>query len=79
MVYSLRPDYDQISKDLRRLECRLDDWESALPEFLRVNQMVEMAPVNGSSSLHFGFLSVKLLLSRIAFKVHEIMLQKFTS
>lgn len=68
-MYALQPDHEQVSRHVRRLECALDDWEASLPDFLRVGVSHEV--VNGASSLHFCFLSLKLLLCRIAFKVGQ--------
>lgn len=45
----------------------LDDWDASLPEFLKIGPGHDF--VNGASSLHFCFLSLKLLLCRISFKV----------
>ncbi|KAF2163958.1 hypothetical protein M409DRAFT_57062 [Zasmidium cellare ATCC 36951] len=76
-VYALQPDHEQVSRHVRRLECALDDWEASLPDFLRVGVSHEV--VNGASSLHFCFLSLKLLLCRIAFKTSSSVLAEARS
>lgn len=72
LVYALNPNSADIGRQVRRLECMLDEWESTLPSFLRVNADETQDQVNGSSNLHFCFLSVKLLLCRVAFKARHL-------
>jgi hypothetical protein len=56
-----------LSKTLRRLETELDKWEDSEPA---VSMFVEDGPpVSGISSLKLGFLSVRMLICRIAFRV----------
>ena len=74
LVYALRPNLDSMEKDIRRLECRLDEWEDGLPHYLRRSlQENDMRKnVNGSSSLWFCFLSLKLLVCRVALRVSKV-------
>ena len=71
-VYTLRPNYDDIWKNIRRIECKLDEWEDSLPGFFKTTgQHGNGSIVNGSSSLWFCFLSLRLLLCRLAFRVSQ--------
>lgn len=74
LVYSLEADSGSFWRVLRRLECALDDWESELPDFLQLSNPSAHSRVNGSSSLWFCFLSLKLLLCRLAFRVSTALL-----
>ncbi|TID24481.1 hypothetical protein E6O75_ATG02846 [Venturia nashicola] len=67
-VYSLDAKSGAFWRVLRRLECALDDWEHGLPDHLRLSSSAAQARVNGSSNLWFCFLSLKLLLCRLAFR-----------
>lgn len=58
-----------MARTVRRLEFDLDDWLGSLPEYLRRSSTSADEAVNGSSSLHFCLLSLKLLLCRVAFKI----------
>lgn len=63
----------ETNKLLRQLETNLDKWEESLPLWAASKSNVEK--VSGLSSLKLGFLSVKMLLCRIAFhvcSVHEL-------
>ncbi|KAF2704114.1 hypothetical protein K504DRAFT_450869 [Pleomassaria siparia CBS 279.74] len=66
-VYSLQLDAEEVSRSLRRTECILDDWAIALPEYLRPNSS-PYSVVNGASNLWISYLSVKVLICRLAFK-----------
>lgn len=68
-VYTLNPDYQEMSRTVRRLEYSLDEWLVSLPGYLCRSATGNGEAVNGSSSLHFCFLSMKLLLCRVAFKI----------
>ncbi|QDS73755.1 hypothetical protein FKW77_005060 [Venturia effusa] len=68
LVYSLETRSDAFWRVLRRLECSLDDWEHDLPNHLRLSTSSAQSRINGSSNLWFCFLSLKLLLCRIAFR-----------
>lgn len=68
-VYTLKPDYQEMGRIVRRLECSLDEWLNTLPDYLDRSSSGVGDAVNGSSSLHFCFLSLKLLLCRVAFKI----------
>lgn len=67
-VYALRPGPEHVSRQIRRLECALDEWQSALPSYLDMS-IEPVEQVNGASSLHFCFLSLHLLLCRVSYKV----------
>jgi hypothetical protein len=68
-VYSLQLDVDELGRNLRKVDCALDDWVEGLPQHLRLSQ--SLASVNGSSNLWFLYLSVKMLICRLAFKVRQ--------
>ncbi|KAF7919679.1 uncharacterized protein EAE97_011597 [Botrytis byssoidea] len=55
----------ETNKLLRQLEINLDEWEESLPQWGTNKSNAEQ--VSGLSSLKLGFLSVKMLLCRIAF------------
>ncbi|KAF7891765.1 hypothetical protein EAF00_008067 [Botryotinia globosa] len=55
----------ETNKLLRQLETNLDEWEESLPQWATSKSNAEQ--VSGLSSLRLGFLSVKMLLCRIAF------------
>lgn len=67
LVYSLRESSDAIKRQLRKVECSLDDWVVELDGYL---QPTCEAPfkVNGGSNLWFAYLSMKVLVCRISFK-----------
>ncbi|KAH7398479.1 fungal-specific transcription factor domain-containing protein [Pyrenochaeta sp. MPI-SDFR-AT-0127] len=67
-VYSLQLDVEKVSRSLRRVECALDDWAIALPEDLRLGTS-GTSPENGASNLWFSYLSIKVLVCRLTFKV----------
>ena len=74
IVYSLRANNTEHWKQIRRAECALDDWLDALPDCL--NQTKEpkdqISNVSGASSLWFCYLSLQLVLDRLAFKVRSL-------
>ncbi|KEQ72444.1 hypothetical protein M436DRAFT_10146, partial [Aureobasidium namibiae CBS 147.97] len=64
----LRRPFDiKIPRELRRLECDLDQWDTDLPQYL--TQPLEEGKGPGACNLHFCFLSTKLMLARTALKV----------
>ncbi|KAF9892150.1 hypothetical protein FE257_002556 [Aspergillus nanangensis] len=65
LLYNLDTDQKDIWKKIRRMETDLDDWEDRLPEYLQP-AFGDHPSVTGSSSLRLGYLSVRLLLNRIA-------------
>ena len=69
LVYSLHVNENDATKETRRIQCSLDDWESDLPHSLNLGSHDRTPGVNGSANLWFCFLSVKLLLCRVMFKV----------
>lgn len=71
IIYTLRPNEQDVWKVIRRTECSLDDWADNLPVSLKAarHAIGQQAVVFGSSSLWFCYLSVKLVLNRLAFKV----------
>ncbi|KAF2772375.1 hypothetical protein EJ03DRAFT_341732 [Teratosphaeria nubilosa] len=68
-VYALHAEQQDIWRGIRRWECAMDDWEDKLPMNLRQATASESKNSNGSSSLWFCFMSVKLLICRLAFKM----------
>ncbi|KAH7397563.1 fungal-specific transcription factor domain-containing protein [Cadophora sp. MPI-SDFR-AT-0126] len=69
LVYSLHINEKDATKETRRIQCSLDDWESDLPYMLNLGSHDRADRVNGSANLWFCFLSVKLLLCRVMFKI----------
>ncbi|KAI8942693.1 hypothetical protein NX059_000742 [Plenodomus lindquistii] len=67
-VYCLRPNFDTVSRSLRRIECELDDWVTELPDYLRPASF-NITASNGASNLWFCYLSVKILVCRLTYKV----------
>lgn len=67
MIYSLKPDYQEAWKSIRRIECRLDEWEDALPAHFSFTKSETCC--GSGSGLWFCFLSLKVMLHRLAFKV----------
>lgn len=67
-VYSLKPDYHDTTRAIRRIECSLDEWLANLPAYLKSPSVRNEETANGSSSLYFCLLSMKLLLCRVVFK-----------
>ncbi|KAH8427448.1 fungal specific transcription factor domain-containing protein [Aspergillus melleus] len=65
LAYHLDVDQKQIWKQIRRLELELCEWEDSLPSYLQPKSD-DHSRASGSSSLRLGYLSVRLLLNRIA-------------
>ncbi|KAK8228843.1 C6 transcription factor [Phyllosticta capitalensis] len=63
LVYDLSEPRKDVWKDLRRFECSLDQWEERLPAHFK--QTANENVSSGASSLHLGYLSIRLLLSRL--------------
>ena len=68
LVYDLNTNQKDVWKQIRRLETDLDGWEDSLPSYLQP-AAGDQPSVSGSSSLRLGYLSVRLLLNRIALHV----------
>ena len=77
LVYTLHADADEAEKGFHPIECKLGEWEDSLPHYLKPNagNFNDWVPVNGASSLWFSYLSLKLLLCRVAFRVCRSKLQ----
>lgn len=72
LVYTLKPNYKEAWKVIRRNECALDDWEDALPEYLCRTEHETAPQIDSkpwSSGLWFYCLTLKLMLNRLAFRV----------
>ncbi|PVI07981.1 hypothetical protein DM02DRAFT_608589 [Periconia macrospinosa] len=67
-VYALTIDSITIWRNLRKVECALDDWVEDLPQNLKLECGTESMDGGGASNLWFSYLSIKLLLCRLAFK-----------
>lgn len=67
LVYSLRETSDAMKRQLRNIECSLDDWVVELPEYLQPTCETPFK-VNGGSNLWFAHLSMKVLVCRVSFK-----------
>lgn len=74
MIYSLRANNVEHWKQIRRTECSLDDWVDALPDCLNQSEKAttEVSAVPGTSGLWFYYLSLKLVLNRLAFRVRRL-------
>lgn len=71
IVYTLKDNDHDMWREVRAIEHRLDDWELHLRADFRLggrNRACEEI-INGSSSLHFCFLAVKMLVCRVALQV----------
>ncbi|KAL4920175.1 fungal-specific transcription factor domain-containing protein [Aspergillus aurantiobrunneus] len=65
LAYNLTIDHQDIWKQIRRLESDLDAWDDCLPSEARP-QDGDDRRVPGCSSLWLGYLSIRLLLKRVA-------------
>ncbi|KAI9930443.1 hypothetical protein ASPWEDRAFT_109223 [Aspergillus wentii DTO 134E9] len=72
LVYDLKIDQQDIWRQISCLESNLDEWESSLPIYLQGTNAGYPTTVSGSSSLRVGYLSVRLLLCRIALHAASI-------
>jgi hypothetical protein len=77
LVYTLHIEQKDIWRQIRRLETGLDEWERNLPDHLQSFDQESTTPVSGSSSLLLGYLSIRLLLCRIALHVRNSYLAIF--
>jgi hypothetical protein len=59
----------RLTEILGELRTDLDAWEDALPDWLRSPISASGSPVSGASSLHLGFLAVKMLVCRVELHV----------
>lgn len=71
MIYSLRKNDQEAWKTIRRTECALDDWLDTLPDSLNVTKRNPSRDPSlpEASGLWFYYLSLKLVLNRLAYKV----------
>jgi hypothetical protein len=71
IIYSLRANNAEHWKQIRRAECALEDWLDALPDCLKLagGPTGQLSNVPGASNLWFCYLSLQLVLNRLAFKV----------
>lgn len=73
LLYDLHVDVDSLWKRLRRHEVQLDEWAVCLDAYPPVIEQPGSEQVPGTSSLRLGYLSIRLLLRRIA--LHGAMLR----
>ncbi|KAL2825172.1 hypothetical protein BDW59DRAFT_74865 [Aspergillus cavernicola] len=71
LAYNLTIDQQEIWKQIRHLEFELDRWDDRLPDGARA-QDGDDRRVPGCSSLRLGYLTVRLLLKRIALHVATV-------
>lgn len=73
IIHSLRANNTEHWKQIRRTECALDDWLDALPDDLNPTKEIadQVRKRPGVSSLWFCYLSLRLVLNRLAFKVRS--------
>lgn len=67
IAYDLRAAEKDLQRELRRIECDLDNWEANLPPHLQATLPNDDQP--GTSNLRFCFYSIRLLLNRVALRV----------
>ncbi|KAI9037748.1 putative C6 transcription factor [Aspergillus affinis] len=66
LVYGLQQRQPrETSKKIRQIRTDLDLWEDSLPDWLRIPVNPSEDRISGTSSLHLGFLAVKMLVSRV--------------
>ncbi|KAH8589944.1 C6 transcription factor [Bisporella sp. PMI_857] len=71
LIYSLKTaKTKETVKALRRIEVQLDEWEDDLPEQFHTAGSSEYV-VSGTSSLHLGYLVLKMLICRISLHSHQ--------
>lgn len=68
-VYTLHADQTQTQRSIKQLECAADGWEESLPSCLQVKNSDLQGIFHGASHLWFCYLSLRLLISRLSFKV----------
>lgn len=79
-VYALDLNTNEVWPQLRAIETALDAWAASLPPYLHASASEGLHPLqpspfspplptNGSSNLWFSYLSLKLLVSRLALKL----------
>ncbi|KAL5338760.1 hypothetical protein BJX70DRAFT_408543 [Aspergillus crustosus] len=68
LAYNLVIDQEDIWRQIRRLELDLDEWNDCLPDEVRP-QNGDERQIPGCSSLRLGYLSIRLLMKRIALHV----------
>jgi hypothetical protein len=66
LVYTLQPDWDDMWRKIRRLECSLEEWEQQLPQTFN---LPDSGVWNGIPNLRFCYLLVQLLICRVAVRV----------
>ena len=73
LIYDLHPNEEASWKKIRRIEYLLDEWEDELPSYLsfKTHEVTSTMNVNGASNLWFCYLSLKLLLHRLAIRVWD--------
>lgn len=71
IIYSLRANNTEHWKQIRRTECALDDWLDVLPDCLNPTKEStdQVRKGRGASGLWFCYLSLQIVLNRLAFKV----------
>lgn len=71
LIYSLNAkSVKESPRKLRRIQTDLDEWEEALPGWIRDTEDDLAEPQSGSCSLRLSYLAVKMLISRLALHVH---------
>lgn len=74
LVYALRPNmhHAEIQRTLRRIECDLDDWKARWLVDLDLHgedAFDAVLAVNGASNIKFCFLTLRLLVARLVYKI----------
>ena len=71
LVYSLKTNYKEAWKMIRRTECALDEWEDELSDYHDRTGRNETQEMNKPRDvgLWFYYLTVKLMVNRLAFRV----------
>lgn len=68
----------ETTKKLRQIRTDLDLWEDGLPDWLKASALTSVARTWGASSLHLGFLALRMLISRVELNVRLISLFRHT-
>jgi hypothetical protein len=70
MVYNMQKrEADEFSRNIRRFEVNLDDWEEKLCAWEEAQASNTGSTFSGTSNLKLAFLAIKMLLCRVTLHV----------
>lgn len=74
LIYTLQLNPWEAWKSIRRLECELDEWEDSMPNHLEAisGEQTLRTQTSTMPALWFYYLSLKLTLQRLAYKVRLV-------